>query len=432
MSTRGGFADGTKMAAHEAMGNAVIQLVASHTQSGIDILKTGWEHHRITQTRYRHTLKLLLAYERWVQESNPIEDVRNATPVVAELIDCIKECFPRVDGQGYRLPKIHAAASMPYYMLKFGNGKGVSGQTGEQALKGIVKDHAQQTQRRPDKFVQQVAQRRYEEEVLSYAFNDVQSELALDWVQTKSNDPYACHGSGKFTMNFGIVDRYGRGSYKTTWYDKSKDVIKVGVSQGFRFCIRKFATNNGYTGPFEIEGYTRFTMTPSNSDEQVQFHASEYLQGGPWYDYAMVQFASDEGPKEDTTSPARILGFFRYLTPGIPTPHFIDEEGLSLETIQDQWAVDNHVYAVIHSSSEFLPWSRFEEEFVSTFRLGDVGDCLFIVKIDNITDPLCVLRNYGDEKLANTGDRGKYFCVLPRRKWSQYFSRRINCISAEE
>ena len=49
MSTRGGFADGTKMAAHEAMGNAVIQLVASYTQSGIDILKTGWERHRITR-----------------------------------------------------------------------------------------------------------------------------------------------------------------------------------------------------------------------------------------------------------------------------------------------------------------------------------------------------------------------------------------------
>ena len=36
---------------------------------------------------------------------------------------------------------------------------------------------------------------------------------------------------------------------------------------------------------------------------------------------------------------------------------------------------------------------------MSSFCFGDIGDCLFIVKIDKITDPLCVLRNYGDEKL---------------------------------
>ena len=227
-------------------------------------------------------------------------------------------------------------------------------------------------------------------------------------------------------MEFGIVDRYGRRTINTTWTDKNKEVIQVGVSQEFRFCIRKFAINNGYTGPFEIEGFTRFTMTPSNSDGQVQFHATEYLQGGSWYDYAMVQFEADGVRKEEATSPARLLGFFRYLTPGIPTPHLIDDEGLSPETIQDQRAADNHVYAVVHTSSEYLPWAKFEEEFVSSFRFRDIGDCLFIVKIDNITDPLCVLRNYGDEKLRTNAEKGKYFCVLPRRKRSQYFSRRIN------
>ena len=44
-------------------------------------------------------------------------------------------------------------------MLKFGSTKGISGQTGEHALKEIVKDHAQQTQRRPNVFTQQVALR---------------------------------------------------------------------------------------------------------------------------------------------------------------------------------------------------------------------------------------------------------------------------------
>ena len=62
--------------------------------------------------------------------------------------------------------------------------------------------------------------------------------------------------------------------------------------------------------------------------------------------YAMVQIAADGVPNEAAISPARLLGFFCYLTPGIPTPHFIDDEGLSPETIQDRWTADNHVYAV--------------------------------------------------------------------------------------
>ena len=83
-------------------------------------------------------------------------------------------------------------------------------------------------------------------------------------------------------MEFGIVDQYGRGTIKTMWSDKNKEVIHVGVSQAFHFCIRKYAINNGYTSSFKIEGYTRFTMTPSNSNERVQLHESEYLQGGSW------------------------------------------------------------------------------------------------------------------------------------------------------
>jgi hypothetical protein len=59
----------------------------------------------------------------------------------------IKECFPRDEGWGWNLPKMHAFAKMPHNMLKFGSAYNFSGNIGEQALKGIVKDHAEKTQR---------------------------------------------------------------------------------------------------------------------------------------------------------------------------------------------------------------------------------------------------------------------------------------------
>ena len=57
-------------------------------------------------------------------------------------IDLIKKIFKRTDENGWNIPKIHLLAKMIYYMLKFGSAKDVSGQTGERALKEIVKDPA--------------------------------------------------------------------------------------------------------------------------------------------------------------------------------------------------------------------------------------------------------------------------------------------------
>jgi hypothetical protein len=59
------------------------------------------------------------------------------------LINLIKECFPRYEGWGWNLPKMHAFAKMPHNMLKFGSSNNCSGNIGEWALKGIVKDHAE-------------------------------------------------------------------------------------------------------------------------------------------------------------------------------------------------------------------------------------------------------------------------------------------------
>jgi hypothetical protein len=39
---------------------------------------------------------------------------------------------------------------------------------------------------------------------------------------------------------------------------------------------------------------------------------------------------------------------------GCPTPHFSDEEGQSLHTIQDNMAVDNNLYVVVNKASDYV------------------------------------------------------------------------------
>ncbi len=88
-------------------------------------------------------MKLYLAFKQWVNELQPIQEVRDAPGLLAHLIRAIKTCFPKFWSHLWNIPKMHGLAKMLDNMLKFGMAKNFSGQIGKRALKGIVKDHAQ-------------------------------------------------------------------------------------------------------------------------------------------------------------------------------------------------------------------------------------------------------------------------------------------------
>ncbi len=84
-------------------------------------------------------------------------------------------------------------------------------------------------------------------------------------------------------------------------------------------------------------------------------------------------------------------------------------------------AVDNNLYVVVHTASDYVSSEQLETEFVSAFILGDVMNCVYIVKVEAIHKSLFVLKNYG-----SSGDNAnKLFCTLPQRRWGQYFSNKI-------
>ena len=118
-----------------------------------------------------------------------------------------------------------------------------------------------------------------------------------------------------------------------------------------------------------------------------------------------------------------MLGFIRYdITLGIPTPQFIHEDELSLSDIQQNMSINNSLYVIVHTASDYIPYGQLQHELVSIFVLGDVMTCLYIVKIESIWGPLNVFKFYG----AHGEDVNKLFCTLPRREWGQYFTSRIS------
>jgi hypothetical protein len=83
-------------------------------------------------------------------------------------------------------PKMHAFAEMPHNMLKFGSTNNFSGNIGERALKGIVKEHADKTQRQPDKFAEQCDIHKYESNVIKYVMTNISSQIGVSTHSSKT------------------------------------------------------------------------------------------------------------------------------------------------------------------------------------------------------------------------------------------------------
>jgi hypothetical protein len=140
---------------------------------------------------------------------------------------------------------------------------------------------------------------------------------------------------------------------------------------------------NGFTDEFKVTGHTTYKVYDNASDNSVKYYANEYMDGQNRYDYEMIEFVSDDG--NIVTCPARILGFVQYnITLGIPTPQFTGEEELSLNTIQENMTVDNNLYVVVNTASDYVSSEQMEKEFVSSFIFGDVMNCVYIVKVEAI------------------------------------------------
>ncbi len=84
-------------------------------------------------------------------------------------------------------------------------------------------------------------------------------------------------------------------------------------------------------------------------------------------------------------------------------------------------AIDNNLYVVFHTASDYVSSEPLEKDFMSFFILGDVMNCVYIIKVESIHGPLFVFKNYG----SSGENANKLFCTVPQRRWDQYLSNKI-------
>ena len=178
---------------------------------------------------------------------------------------------------------------------------------------------------------------------------------------------------------------------KVTWHDKKKSKMNVSIADLFVFAIQRFGQAHRFNDEFKVMGYTTYINATDSSDESIKYYATEYMNGEKRYDYAMINFELDDG--DTATCPAKILGFVRYnITAGVPSPNRLGTEDHQIED-----GCNQNIYAVVHTAGDYLSMEQMQNDFVSSFTLGNVESCLFIIDVEAIQGPLFVFRNYGAE-----------------------------------
>jgi len=210
------------------------------------------------------------------------------------------------------------------------------------------------------------------------------------------------------------MDQHGKSSVGIEWTDKKRNKVKLDVHAHLKMVIKKFALDQKCHGAFQVVGYTSYQTKFDGDALHTKFHANEYTHGGPWYDWGMIQFHQNDIPASQSMSPAKIIGFVRYESRGIPTPYLIQDDGVTLEEIEESNMEDETMYAIIHTASQWLTMDTLESEFSETFLLGDVNQCLYIVDVKTIIAPLFVVANENDLTMI---------CMLPKKKWGKFFDR---------
>ncbi len=257
----------------------------------------------------------------------------------------------------------------------------------------MVKDHAQQTQRRVNVFASQCADREYESTMYNHAYNDVKHLLGTEKKIEANVDTKSQFYRGQHLVTFAHGNVFGGDTVPVQWNDKTREKFSMTINKIFKFAAKSYACSHKYYNSFQVKAYTSARLLLEKYSTPVLFYANNYLYGSERDHFCMVLFADTLMKGIDTfiTCRAQIIGFFKYESRVIPTPELIDNN-LSLADIKDQNMLDDAMYAVIHTATSYVSWKELEKSFVMPFTVGHPKECVYVVSVENITDPFLFFR----------------------------------------
>lgn len=386
------------------------------------------------------TMEWLLSFFVWMHDSHNRGHLKRAQPMVEKLMRNVYNYLPREKitkkekkdqdrsgngARGWEILKFHSVLGVVHDLLEFGNGLSFAGDCGEKFHQYVVKAPGFQTQKRCNTFTSQVANNVFATDVINYAYSHSTIGNHIMFGKREligGKTPYRERGNEYYSVpedlaGVTFVGRfYGAFTYsvqrnshtyhfKPRWHDKDKEKCKHPICKEFIQHIRYFAQRKGYHKNFSITGYTEMRYNGEI------YRAAQWYRGFEWFDWAHVY-----EPTDGEEMQCRILGFFKYDTPGFPSWKFADHEARSVSDIEDEQLIDDTMYMVIHACNDWCSREELESEMCKPLTLAPGDDYIYILPVHCIRGPLAAIPNFGSPNGSLD-----YISALPYHKWGNIF-----------
>ena len=446
--------DDTRFTAMERLGNMICMLVCLHTHDGVALMRKSFEEKRKGWVNdIKDAIESVITFERWIlQDDNTADEVTQAAAHVNKSLDLIIEHFPREKGQKWSIPKVHGYIHMYFQVMQDGPGNGWTSQHGERFHKENTNGAASNTQKRHETVCKQMSDRIHENRTLDVAasmladhissatvartFTDTTQQPAPTTRERRSYTRPLQDGVdyvadvtclGRYTMFVPSAEDVKNKTakiWRTTWANRIRQKVGVGLADNLKFAVRQYATNRAWTEGFHLTGFTCIKKVDPSTGEMTRYRSDPDFYGRPWQDWCTVHF--NEG-----VCPALILGFVRFDTSGFPTPmqvrHAVGDEVKMtedhhkkvLEEIIDR--KDTRVYVVVRCAEKSLEDLGYDNKFITPFRL--LGrESVWIKPIEEIIGPLMVVPSI---QTVHYMGESEWLIVRPMRVWGDWFGRKI-------
>ena len=242
----------------------------------------------------------------------------------------------------------------------------------------------------------------------------------LSFVSDFVLDPKSCKLSGGYQLTLELDNRNRRTvSHHWNYDTKNKAAIDTNIlvevaiaDYHKKYCLL-YEEPNYTASTIELECYTRATI------DGVVYHASSDFKGSPWYDWANVHFGETQDIQKVMNCASRIMGFFRYKTPNVPTYQRVEIDNLDWDDIVNSQEPDDTLYMVIHCSHDEIDFADIREHFVLKFVMTPIEE-LYILPVSMINGPLLVVPDMTEKDTFHTSN---FMALLPRRQQGVYFRK---------
>jgi hypothetical protein len=128
--------------------------------------------------------------EEWFHNDNLKDKVDNAHTCTAHTITFMQYIFPRLVGQGWKIPKVHGLTKFQNYMKLFGSASNFYGAVGEKNHKNFVKDTGNNTQKQANNFTSQIEIRYYKKMTYDIAHQELIKRKKSEFIQNRNQTSF--------------------------------------------------------------------------------------------------------------------------------------------------------------------------------------------------------------------------------------------------